>query len=310
MKSRVFVAFAATLALAPLNAHSASNPNPALATILAAPPASDYAELPSSQLNGSFGARDWANLSGDSSTAIETEATLNRDGFVDGFGKAWQQSSALASPPHGLVEAVMAFTGGRGANSALTSMEASDKSDSGYRNADTVSGISRYYGAHFVRPSSQGVEDLFAFVKGNDLFAIAFFSSRDDVLADATRQIEAQYNSAPGSTIPRSEWPENANPVTSLPVALFTAGIGLIVVVVGVLALVLLRRRSPAPTIYASFAPPLSTQLSPDGKFWWDGAKWQDATLSVPPGAQVSSDGAYWWDGKAWRAMPAPPPVS
>jgi hypothetical protein len=56
-------------------------------------------------------------------------------------------------------------------------------------------------------------------------------------------------------------------------------------------------------------------QMSPDGRWWWDGSHWQDAETTVPAAAQRSPDGRYWWDGARWRAMapaelrsPEPPP--
>lgn len=298
------VLFAVAAALAPLTALATSRPSPSLDTVLAAPPASDFTEMTTSPLHGSFTAHDWAALSGSSSDAQQTEATLNRDGFVEGFGKTWRQPAS----GHTLLEAVMAFSGGRGAQSALSGMEASDKADASYAKADTVSGISSYYGAHFVDASNQVIEDFFAFVKGNDVFGIAFVSNKDDVLDAATRQIQSQFSRAPGSTIPRSEWPENANPVASFPIAAFGAGLGFIVVVGGLVAFFLLRRRpSAAPSIYASFAPALSLQMSTDGHYWWDGMAWRDAAQEVPPQAQRSSDGAYWWDGTNWRPVPQPP---
>jgi hypothetical protein len=296
-------AFAVAIALAPLTFHATSSPNPSLDTVLAEPPASDFAELTTSPLHGKFSAHNWAMLSGNSNDAAQTEATLNRDGFVDGFGKTWAQ----ASSGHALIEAVMAFSGGRGAQSALAGMEASDKSGTSYKKADTVGGISTYYGAHFEDSANQVIEDFFAFVKGNDIFGIAFVSSRDDVLDAATKQIQTQYSSAPGSTIPTSQWPENVSPAASFPLAIFGAGIGFIVVVAGLLAFFVLRRQAMARSAYASFAPALSLQLSPDGHYWWDGQSWRDAAQEAPPLAQRSSDGLYWWDGLAWRPVPQPP---
>ena len=295
-------AFASALALAPLTVHATSSPNPSLDTVLAAPPSSDFSELTTSPLHGKFTAHDWAGLSSSSAAAAQTESTLNRDGFVDGYGKTWAQ----ASSGHALIEAVMAFSGGRGAQSALSGMEASDKSDTSYKKPDTVTGISPYYGAHFVDDTNQVVEDFFAFAKGNDVFGIAFVSAKDDVLDDATRQIQTQYSGAPGSTIPSAEWPENISPAASFPFAVFGAGVGFVVVVAGLVAFLMLRRRTPAVGAYGTFAPPLSLQMSPDGNYWWDGEAWRDAAQEVPPTAQRSVDGHYWWDGRTWRAV-APP---
>jgi hypothetical protein len=301
LRRQAAFAFVIAVALAPLTVQATSSPNPSLDTVLAGPPSSDFAELTTSPLHGKFTAHDWAMLSGSSNGAAQTESTLNRDGFVDGFGKTWAQ----ASSGHALIEAVMAFSGGRGAQSALAGMEASDKSDTTYKKADTVGGVSGYYGAHFVDPANQVIEDFFAFVKGNDVFGIAFVSSQDDVLGEATKQIQTQYRSAPGSTIPSSQWPENVSPAASFPVALFGAGIGFIVVVAGVVAFLVLRRQTSAPTAYATFAPALSLQMSADGNFWWDGQAWRDAAQEAPTSAQRSSDGFYWWDGRTWRPVPS-----
>jgi hypothetical protein len=302
LRRQAALAFAMAVAVAPLTAHASSSPNPSLDTVLAAPPTSDFAELTTSPLHGKFTAHDWAMLSGSSSDAAQTESTLNKDGFVQGFGKTWAQ----ASSGHALIEAVMAFSGGRGAHSALAGMEASDKSDTSYKKADTVTGISPYYGAHFADSANQVIEDFFAFVKGNDVFGIAFVSSKDDVLTDATRQIQTQFSTAPGATIPTSEWPENV-PHSSFPVAVFGAGLGFIVVVAGLVGFLVLRRRAPAPTAYASFAPALSLQMSEDGSYWWDGQSWRDAASETPPSALRSADGFYWWDGRSWRPVPQPP---
>src|SRR5256885_3399564 len=133
----------ALFALAPVTASAAPSPSPGLDTMLATPP-SGYTELTSSPFHGLFTAHDYAQASG-SSKADQIEQTLNHDGFVSGFGKTWlHQVSA-----HALVEAVLAFTGAKGAKDWLVSAEAGDKSDSTYAHADSISGISPYYGGHF-----------------------------------------------------------------------------------------------------------------------------------------------------------------
>jgi len=54
----------------------------------------------------------------------------------------------------------------------------------------------------------------------------------------------------------------------------------------------------PAPPVLAAGT------LSPDRTQWFDGAAWQDASLSAPPGALRSPDGNHWWDGTTWRQLP------
>ena len=47
--------------------------------------------------------------------------------------------------------------------------------------------------------------------------------------------------------------------------------------------------------------PAQRSTFSPDGLWWWDGAKWR---------AAISPDGRWRWDGRGWvpaGAMPAPP---
>ncbi len=308
---------AATLALAPMAAGASPTPNPSLDTVLAAPPGTGFSELTTSPLHGKFTAHDWATLSGSGATAT--------DGFVDGYGKPWTQ----ASSGHALVEAVMAFSGGRGAGSALTGMEASDKADANYKHGDTASGLGTYYGAHFVDTSNGAIEDFFAFVKGNDVFGIAFVSGKDDVLTAVTSQAKSQYDSAPAGTIPSSAWPENASTASSFPVAAIAIGIGFVVVVVALVAFLAMRRRAPTPMAVGAYGMPGmpgaplgggvpggaampstagAVQMSPDGNYWWDGQAWKDAAQEAPPGAQRSSDGTLWWDGQKWRPVGQAPP--
>jgi hypothetical protein len=320
LKYAAAIAGGAIFALAPVTAGATPTPNPSLDMVLAAPPGSDYSDLTTSPLHGKFSAHDWASLSGTGSAATETEATLNQDGFVDGYGKTWRQQSSS----HTLIEAVMAFSGGRGAGSALTAMEASDKADANFKHSNTISGLGTYYGAHFyfVDPTTgtATVEDFFGFVKGNDVFGIAFVSGKDDVLAAATSQAKSQYDSAPNTTIPSSDWPENAASASSLPAGAIAIAVGFVVIVVALVAFFLIRRRGPTPMPVGAYvmpaaqgavgapAPVGAVQMSPDGNYWWDGQAWRDAAQEAPPMAQRSSDGTLWWDGQKWRPVGQAPP--
>ncbi len=81
----------------------------------------------------------------------------------------------------------------------------------------------------------------------------------------------------------------------------FAALSGLVLLVsVLVLAILLVKTlRRPRP----NFA--LMAQLSPDGRYWWDGMAWHDGLHNPPPPAVRSADGAHWWDGGSWRPIPA-----
>jgi len=321
----------ALFALTPLVASATPSPSPSLDTVLAKPPA-DFTELTTSTLHGEFSAHDWAtsnSSSGGSSTVspTETENTLNSDGFLDGYGKTYVQTSQS----HALIEAIMAFKGGEGAKSALTSLEKSDKSDPSYKHADTISGIDNYYGAHVADTSTSTVIDLFVFSKGNDVFLIVAASTKDDVLSLATSQAKSQFDSAPSSTIPTSQWPENATPAASAGGSALTFVIlaGVILVVIGAVVYVMRSRRRVAapvggftpmsgypmavppgspmtesPPMQAAPAPASAVQMSDDGYYWWDGQTWKDASLAAPPQAQRSADGTQWFDGKTWRPVP------
>ncbi len=48
----------------------------------------------------------------------------------------------------------------------------------------------------------------------------------------------------------------------------------------------------------------LMAQLSPDGRYWWDGRAWHDGLQNPPPPSVRSADGAHWWDGGSWRRVP------
>jgi hypothetical protein len=67
-----------------------------------------------------------------------------------------------------------------------------------------------------------------------------------------------------------------------------------------VLAILLVKTlRRPRPNFS------LMAQLSPDGRYWWDGTAWHDGLHNPPPPSVRSADGAHWWDGGSWRPIPA-----
>ena len=284
---------------------TSATPSPSLDTVLAAPP-SGYSELTSAPFHGHFTASQYAAQTADASKKASVEATLNREGFVDGYGDAWISTST----GHVLVEWVLAFSGGRGAQHWLTAAETGDKSDPTYSHADTMSGIDPYYGEHVVDATNKSAGDAFSFVKGNDVFLVLVASASDNNLATATAQAKAQHDSAPESTIPSSHWPENQSNSAAFDAGRVTADVlvaVLILAVVGVVVGLILRsrRRPLAPAYGGGMAAP-AVQLSPDGNYWYDGQGWRDASQEVPPTAQRSSDGNLWWDGRTWRPVPQP----
>jgi hypothetical protein len=295
-----------TSAMLPLSAAADVSPSPTLAQIMLPAP-SGYTSQTSSALSGSFSSNNLSSTWG--AKAPEAQKALEQDGFVDGYGITVINQTVH----HALIEYIVAFDGGQGAMNWLSFTEAGDKADPTYQHSDSISGIGAYYGEHNVYPS-QDVSDAFAFVKGNDFFVIGFESTQDDVLNLAISRAKSQYDSAPDSTIPPEQWPENFRSPTSQGAAsqgtAFALGglIGDVLILAVVLGLIvavvaLVRRSRPSPT-----APDgvnwSAVQLSPDGGYWWDGQAWRDAAHEVPPTAQRSADLRFWWDGRQWRPVP------
>jgi hypothetical protein len=289
-------------ALLPLAAAAGGSPSPSLDHVLLAPP-TGYSLMTSPLLpNGRFSVHDLSTTWG--AKAPEVESLLAQDGFVDGFSGFW-----INQPIHRVpVEYVIAFSGGRGARNWLSYAAASDKTDPAYQHADVLPGVDTYFGEHEVYPSNH-VLDAFLFVKGNDLFVIGFESTQDDVLGLAISQARNQYDSAPDSTIPPAQWPENAGAGSSrggagsdqnapfefgglIGLALVFAAIGGLIVV----GVTLVKRWAASR--------PEAILLTSDGRYWWDGQFWRDSQLEVPPTAKRSADGQLWWDGRQWRPMP------
>jgi hypothetical protein len=293
-------------AMLPLLAAAAPNPSPSLAQIMLPAP-SGYSVQTSTVLSGSFTSHNLS--SGWGTKAAEAQTALEQDGFVDGYGMTVVDQTAQ----RGLIEYIVAFAGGQGAMNWLAYAEAGDKADPTYQHADSISGIDSYYGEHNVYPSHD-VSDAFVFVKGNDFFVVGFESMQDDVLNLAISRAKNQFDSAPSSSIPAAQWPENAKAPTSSQDtasqgAAFAVGglmgdVLILAVLIGLIGVVvaLVRRSRPR-----SNAPDGGTwsavEVSPDGGYWWDGQAWRDAAREVPASAQRSADGHFWWDGRQWRPV-------
>jgi hypothetical protein len=183
---------------------AAPAPSPGLDTVLAAPPTTDYQEIDPSTpgiLEGPFDANGYASIGGAGDTS-KTVKTLGADGFVAGFGRAWVQAASHRV----LVEIVVAFSGGKGANTWLRQSLEADLADPTYKHAISVDGIDSYYGAR-LSDSAHYFADAFVFVKGNDGFLVSTISDSDTLGDSAAAQTRVQYLHAPAYTIPPSGWP-------------------------------------------------------------------------------------------------------
>src|SRR6266705_3194259 len=102
-----------TLGVAEVAAAATPTPSPPLDQFLAPPPSGDYVELTAGRpgvVEGPFDADQFIAL-GSTTNAARVRATLQRDGFISGYGRSW----LLRGGNRGVVEAVVAFTGGAGA---------------------------------------------------------------------------------------------------------------------------------------------------------------------------------------------------
>lgn len=296
----------AASAMLPLSAAAVVSPSPSLAQVMLPAPGG-YTGQRSTVLSGTFTSQNLSSFWG--TRSAEAQSALDKDGFVDGYGLMVVNEAARRA----LVEYIVAFAGGQGAMDWLSFTEAGDKADPTYQHPDSISGIASYYGEHNVYPSHD-VSDAFAFVKGNDLFVVGFQSTQDDVLSLAVSRAKSQYDSAPDSTIPSAQWPENfktpassqgaAGQGATIALGGVIGGVFILALVVGVIWLVvaLVRRSMGRPTVVDG-GTWSAVPLSPDGGYWWDGQAWRDAAREMPATAQRSPDGHFWWDGRQWRPV-------
>jgi hypothetical protein len=293
------VAVVAVVLAAPA-ALASPTPSPSLGGILVTPSSSDLTES-DQYIDGPMSAERWA--ADDTRTLDE----LRIDNFVAGFGRTFTNTSSNRF----FFEAVAAFSGGLDAKRFATFDETSP-SDDFFDRPLVVDNINSFVGGHFADTAKSEYWDRATFVKGNDVFEIFAESKKDDLGDLATTHSQRQYEAAPRYTIPPSQWPENAASRAStslfslngalIPIAI--VGGGILVVGLLVVALVLFLNGRGRGSKAAEPGP----QMSPDGRYWWDGQAWRDAEQSAPPNAMRSADGYYWWDGNSWRSAPATPP--
>lgn len=301
---RVLVGLVAlTAAFAPVTAAASPSPSPTLSAVLAPAPSSDYVEADAtsqSVMEGAFNAQEYASKT-NAAHQSQVQASLERNGFLGGFGRTWIQRSTQ----HVLIEAVLAFDGGRNAKKWLTAAQLSDKADPRYQHPIPAPGVDNYYGARLVGGGL--FTDTFGMVKGNDYFWVITISRQDDLGSAGATQVKAVYDFAPSYTIPPSQWPESATTPHGLAYELgrLTGDILLVAFLLGVAILVFaVVRRSVHRAAIPSDGNAATIQLSPDGNFWWDGKRWRDTSREAPSWARMSSDRKLWWDGRHWRPVP------
>jgi len=292
-----------TAAFAPVITSAAPSPSPALSAVLAPAPSPDYVEADAtspSVMEGPFNAQEYAAKT-NAGHQSQVQASLERNGFVGGFGRTWVQRNTQ----HVLIEAVLAFDGARDAKKWLTAAQLSDKADPRYQHPIAAPGIANYYGAHMA--GNDLFTDTFGMVKGNDYFWVIAISRQDDLGSTGAAQAKAVYDFAPPYTISPSQWPESVTTASTLANQLGSL-VGYLLLAAFLLSLAVLVFAVIRRSMRRSTIPPVDTaaavQLSPDGNYWWDGKKWRDTSNEAPAWARMSSDRKLWWDGRHWRPVP------
>lgn len=187
-------------------------------------------------------------------------------GFVDAYEKSWTGTPATA-----VLDRLEHYSSIFWAAYRLGQAEAADKKDKSFTSFRTVPGFAS--GAYEVTagPDANGAfTDVIVFTQGDYLSAIgvAAKSTPDHatLMDQATRQL---------ALIPEPVGEINGisnGIMNTIVIAAIAAGAISILVAAIVLIVVLRRRRS----IVAQAQP----QISPDGRYWWDGTTWRPR----PPG--------------------------
>jgi hypothetical protein len=277
--------------------------------VLAYPPAADYIEVPASStvLDGPFTAQqyaDYATANGQNGSRIVTSLRLT--GFKRGYARTWVERGTHRV----LIERVFELSSGSGAKTFYDRTKLGTQVEQGYLGLiDTPPTLGDSFGAKLDEAGPPPFHDcVAALLKGNDVYEVVLGSETEDLTSELLSQLGAMYETTPPETIPRSQWTDAlTTAVTNTPglaTSALAAGVIVLVFILGLLVLiVVLVRRGSRPQIV-----PIAASMSPDGRYWWDGWRWRDASFDPPPMAPRSPDGAYWWDGRMWRPLPVSMP--
>ncbi len=309
------IGLAAILLLHSAIAFAAPTPSPGLDGILIKPPGTGYKEEPKATagfFEGPFDGAKYAEVTAAPDAAAMAKA-LTKAGFLTGFGRTW----VSAGNAHVFVEAIMAFSGAKGATTWLRQSEAADKADPSYTQALTISGIDTYYGARLVDKVHKVYGDAFVFAKGNDVVLVTYVSNKNDLGTVAATQARKQFDATPAYTIPPDQWPESAvvssSPFSGLKTIGLIIGALIVLGLIGAGGFILWSRRRPALQAIPTLDPPgfvSGTSITAPQAAATPPAVAVPMAAAVPgavaPPIQegpfvMSEDRLSWWDGAAWR---------
>jgi hypothetical protein len=245
----------AGLAMTPIAAAAASAPSPGtLRAALAAPLDGSFVEADvgtAGTLEGPFDAEGYASYSDlDVQTGQAMVKSLQRNGFVGGYGREWYKPRASEY----LGELVMVFTRSSGASSIANASKIRYQQDQGFQSLVEP----------HLNKDSFGVTEISAgyhwtaviFEKGNNLFAIGQGSTADFMTDAALAQARRAYDFAPSSIGPSA----HSSPPPGLAHGFrLIAAVGLMLVLAAatVAAVIVFVVRTPRPR------PPIPAESQP-----------------------------------------------
>lgn len=255
--------------------------------LLAPAPAADWVarEPSAADLVGPITAKSYSTWTNDTTS----ERALQKDGFITGYGLAWEQKVTQDY----LAEFVLEFRTPDGATSWYNGLKLYDQTSKYYQKDIPTVSTAHSVGVEW-KFSDGSREFAIEFAKGNLFFDVTMDADTNDLGATTKAQAQTMFDGAPDMVSVAATNPLPGVSGTAIGLAL----IALCGLVAGVILVLIRTSRRPA------LAPAVAgggLQMSPDGAYWWDGVQWRNAAADIPPTAQRSPDGHYWWDGRTWR---------
>lgn len=239
-----------------------------LSAYLPPPPGTDWIEASRTPdiIAGSFTAHDYGVLVQDAAS----ERSLNRYGFVAGFGRTWAQKVSQDY----LVERVFQFNSPNGATYWYQGLKLDNQTSKYYRREINALDSTPSFGVELAYDNGDH-EFRVEFAKGSLMFVVHLISSGSDLSQTALSLAQAEYELAPVSTGATNAAPLSQSAMNAMGIAF----IALVVIVTTVLFVLVRssRRRAPPPAVASGY------QVSPDGHYWWDGTRWRLVATDPPP---------------------------
>jgi hypothetical protein len=186
-------------------------------------------------------------------------------GFVDAYEKTWTEA-----PSRALIDRLEHYSSIFWASFRLGQAEAADKKDKTFTSYRTLPGLGSAAYEVTSGPDSSGIyTDAIVFTIGDYVSALALAGKTAPDQAVLMDQANRQLALIPAPVGEVSAI--NGGIVSTIVIAATAAGAISIIVCAVVLVVVLRRRRRVA-------ARP-QPQISPDGRYWWDGTAWRP----IPP---------------------------